>query len=71
MVLISIEDFVIPVLQTLKSLGGKAWLSEVEEEFYKRFHHFLDPNKDWQQITRTHGKPMYCIDVVAKTSSDS
>lgn len=68
MVLTSVEDFVIPVLQTLNSLGGKAWLGDIEDEFYKRFHHFLDPGKDWQQITRNHGKPMwqdYCGSRVA------
>ena len=68
MVLTSISDFVIPVLQVLNSLGGKAWLSDIEDEFYKRFHNSLDPTKDWQQITGNHGKTLwqdYCGSRVA------
>lgn len=52
-------DFVIPVLKTLDSLGGSAWLSDVEQEFYQRFHSYLDPAIDWHRTTGNHNKELW------------
>jgi hypothetical protein len=53
------EDFVMPALQALDSLGGNAWISEVEDEFYKRFAGRLDPSIDWHKITPNHGNELW------------
>jgi hypothetical protein len=52
-------DFVIPVLKTLDSLGGRAWLSDIEQEFYQRYHSFLDPAIDWHKMTGNHNKQLW------------
>jgi len=68
MVLSKIRDFVCPTLQVLEALGGEASVEEVEDNFYKRFGSLLDPSKDWNQITRNHGKELwrdYCGSRVA------
>lgn len=52
-------DFVIPVLKTLDNLGGSAWLSDIEQEFYQRFHSFLDPAIDWHRKTGNHNKELW------------
>ena len=59
MILSSIEDFVLPVLKLLDGLGGQAWLSEVEDEFYKRYAGNLDPAKDWHKKTHNHNKELW------------
>lgn len=68
MILSSQKDFIIPVLTSLHKLGGTAYLSEIEDEFYKHFSKYLDPAKDWCRITRNHNKPLwkdYCGSRVA------
>jgi hypothetical protein len=63
MILRTIEDFVIPALQSLDALNGEAWLVEVEDEFLRCFAGYLDPDQDWQQVTPNHNKPLrrdYC-----------
>ena len=59
MVLSKIRDFVCPTLQVLEALGGEASVEEVEDDFYKGFGSLLDPSKDWNQITRNHGKELW------------
>lgn len=49
-------DFVTPVLKTLDSLGGRAWLNDIEQEFHMQYHTFLDPKIDWYEVTGNHGK---------------
>ena len=53
------SDFIVPTLETLVSLGGKAWLSEIEQEFYRRYHSLLDPDIDWNKTTRNHHKQLW------------
>jgi len=68
MVLSKIEDFVCPTLQVLEALGGEALLEEIESNFHDRFGISLDPSKDWNRITRNHGKELwrdYCGSRVA------
>ena len=63
-----IKDFVCPTLQALEQLGGEASLKEIEETFYRRFNAFLDPSKDWNQVTPNHGEELwrdYCGSRVA------
>ena len=69
MVLSKIKDFVCPTLEVLEALGGEASLKETEDAFYTRFASFLDPAKDWNQITLNHGKELwrdYCGSRVAE-----
>lgn len=68
MYLINIKDFIIPSLHSLENLGGKAWLSDVEDEFYKCYARYLSSEKDWQTTTPNHNKPLwrdYCGSRVA------
>ena len=44
------QDFVIPVLQIVDSLGGRAWLPDIETSFFIRFGKDLDPKKDWHRM---------------------
>ena len=59
MVLKKIIDFVCPTLQVLEELGGEASVKALEDSFYQRFGSLLDPSKDWNQITRNHGKELW------------
>lgn len=59
MILTKPEDFVIPTLSILNDLGGSAFLSDVEDEFYSRYSKYLDPAIGWQRITVNHNKPLW------------
>jgi hypothetical protein len=55
-VLTNIKDFVCPTLITLESLGGRAWLSDIKEQFHRKFANQLDSSKDWKEIMGNHGE---------------
>jgi len=63
-----VEDFIVPVLDVIESLGGKAETGQIEESFYRKYGAALDPSKDWQEIKRNHRRQVwkdYCTTRVA------